>query len=159
MSDPTVQLTGNRRGNDDYIPRCPNTDAATGVCMYVGPCLVCAVNRTRHRTRFMTLGTVVYLHTATRPKVHVIVAEPKNGRVQLAQCGSARWFRPQWHDVGMVGLAIDEKHPHVRRARRMLAKASHDPDGWIRIPCGRYPSIAYYTIGHVNLQPEPAVKS
>ncbi len=38
----------NRRGHDDFIPRCTNTDAR-GVCMYVGPCLECSNARARKR--------------------------------------------------------------------------------------------------------------
>lgn len=45
----------NRRATDIDMPRCPNTNAA-GVCMYRGPCLVCACARAQMPSIKKTCG-------------------------------------------------------------------------------------------------------
>lgn len=146
-------FSGNRYGNGDSIPRCSNTNAE-GVCMYVGPCLECSTNRARDRKLAkLRLGSVVYVrgYSKGEDRAHVVVCEPVGGRVKLAYCGSERWYLAKWYATEFVLVDVDEQNPHVKRARRWLAKVKPDHDGWKRIQTGRYGQLgAPETVGHAD---------
>lgn len=149
---------GNRRGNDDSIPRCTNTNAA-GVCMYSGPCLECTNARGKERARTekiakLTLGTVVHVRGFRKgvDRAHVVVAGPREGLVKLAYCATERWYMAKWYAIEFVITEVSDNNPHVRRARRWIAKITADADGCKRIQTGRFGQPGgVETVGHVDL--------
>lgn len=156
-------ISGNRRGNHDAIPRCSNTNAE-GVCMYVGPCLECSNNRGREAERVkkhaqLHLGAVVNVRGFRKgsDRAHVVVAGPRDGLVKLAYCATERWYMAKWYAIEFVITEVDEKNPHVRRARRWLAAVIPEADGWKRIQTGRFGQPgSTETVGHVDLTPNEA---
>jgi len=152
--------TGNRNGNDDSIPRCSNTNAS-GVCMYVGPCLECSNNRGREAARVakhakLHLGAIVHVKGFRKgsDRAHVVVAGPRDGLVKLAYCATERWYMAKWYAIEFVITEVDDKNPHVRRARRWLAAVVPEADGWKRIQTGRFGQPgSTETVGHVDLVP------
>lgn len=110
------------------------------------------------RNARMKLGAVVHVRGFAKGenRAHVVVAEPREGRVKLAYCATERWYAAKWYATEFVILEVDEKNPHVRRARRQLAKVKPDFDGWKCIRTGRYGSEGEIEIvGHVDIGGRP----
>lgn len=96
----------------------------------------------------MKLGSLVDVLGWT----HVVVHEPTRGIVELCRRGSARWMMPRWVNVTKVSSATGQTK-YYRDAKRSLLKAGFDPDGYKRIPAGRYGGVRMIVVGHIALEP------
>lgn len=79
----------------------------------------------------------------------VVTHELRDGSVQVCRRGSERWMRPSWVAADQCG-AVSTHTRYLAAARSALKRIGFDPDGWRRIPTGRYGGVVMVRVDHVS---------